>query len=523
MATPLAPLPDERPAPGDRAARYALGVLMLVYVFNFIDRQILSILAERIKADLALTDAQMGYLYGTAFAVFYAVFGIPLGRLADVWDRRRLIAIGLASWSVLTTLSGLAHNFAQLALARVGVGVGESSANPAAYSLLSDLFPPARRATVLAVYSSAIYIGTGVSLGIGGLIVNRWDAAWGAAPPLGLHGWQVAFFVVGLPGVLLALWVNTLHEPVRGQMDGIVSATRQDPLRVLADELGAVLPPFAALRLARADGLPALLVNLAGAAWLAACGWALTAWLGNPVQWISLGLGLYVTLSWAQLLRHRDRPTYALVVRSPALVWSSLCFALLSFTGYSYTFWMAPYLIRTLGADVRQTGLVLGGISASCGWLGVTLGGLVADRLRRSFPAGRMYVAMFTAVTPIPVAIALLSTSRLSVAFALNVPLFFCTATWLGPGAATVQDLVLPRMRAAASAAMLLVVTFIGLALGPYTVGRLSMATGSLRAALLWALIANGLALVCAVMAADHLAHDESTRLSRARAAGEPV
>ncbi len=145
----------------ERSARYVLGVLVIVYILNFLDRQILSILAERIKADLGVSDAQMGYLYGTAFAVFFALFGIPLGRLADVWSRTRLIAWGLAAWSTMTTLSGFARNFTHLALARVGVGIGEASASPAAYSLLADYFPKARRATALAIYSSGIYLGSG--------------------------------------------------------------------------------------------------------------------------------------------------------------------------------------------------------------------------------------------------------------------------------------------------------------------------------------------------------------------------
>src|SRR5882672_3973476 len=132
-----------------RYRSYVLGVLVLVYVFNFLDRQILSILAERIKLDLGVSDAELGFLYGTAFAVFYALFGIPLGRLADAWDRRRLIAIGLAFWSVMTAASGLTRTFTQLALARVGVGVGEASATPAAYSSLCDWFPARNRATVL--------------------------------------------------------------------------------------------------------------------------------------------------------------------------------------------------------------------------------------------------------------------------------------------------------------------------------------------------------------------------------------
>ncbi|MFI5079215.1 MAG: MFS transporter, partial [Vicinamibacteria bacterium] len=134
-----------------------LGVLVLVYVANFVDRQVLSILNEEIKRDLGLGDGEMGFLYGTAFAVFYALFGIPLGRLADLWVRRSLIAVSLGIWSTMTVLAGLARNFGELAAARIGVGVGEAGASPAAFSILSDNYPPARRATALEIYSSGIY------------------------------------------------------------------------------------------------------------------------------------------------------------------------------------------------------------------------------------------------------------------------------------------------------------------------------------------------------------------------------
>ena len=508
-----------------RYPRYVLGVLVVVYVFNFLDRQILSILAERIKADLGVTDAQMGYLYGTAFAVFYAVFGIPLGRLADVWDRRRLIAWGLAAWSAMTALSGLARSFPQLALARIGVGVGEASASPAAYSLLSDYFPRARRATALAIYSSGIYLGAGLGLGIGGLVVDRWDAAWaGAAPPFGLRGWQVAFLAVGLPGILLALWVATLREPRRGETEGAVTPPEPHPWRAFGRELAAVLPPLTFVNLLRLRASRrALAANLLAAAGALALAALLTRLLGNPAQWISLALGAYAVFSWAQSLALRDPAAFALIFRSRSLGGVALACGLLSFTGYGYGFWIAPLLIRVHGADLAEVGLVLGGIAAAGGWLGVTLGGLLADRLRRRSPTGRLQVAMANAVLPIPCALALLAAPSLPWAYAASFPFYVTTALWLGPGASTVQDLVLPRMRAVASATFLLVVTFIGLALGPYTIGRLCVAFGDLRPALLWALLANAAALACLLAAARHLARDEETRWDRARAAGEPA
>ena len=168
-------------APQDRVSSYSwyvLGILVLVYVLNFIDRQILSILANDIKRDLGLTDADLGFLYGTAFAVFYALFGIPLGRLADSWKRVRLMTVGLALWSLMTAASGFARNGASLAAARVGVGVGEATASPSAYSLISDLFPQRMRGTALAIYSSGLYLGGGLSVLFGGEIAERWNAAW---------------------------------------------------------------------------------------------------------------------------------------------------------------------------------------------------------------------------------------------------------------------------------------------------------------------------------------------------------
>ena len=144
------------PIAADKAspyAWYALGILFLVYVLNFVDRQIITILAPDIKADLGLDDADIGFLYGTAFAVFYALFGVPLGRLADSWSRVKLLTTGLTIWSAMTALSGFARNGTTLGIARMGVGIGEATASPAAYSLISDMFPRRRRGCILvAVY-----------------------------------------------------------------------------------------------------------------------------------------------------------------------------------------------------------------------------------------------------------------------------------------------------------------------------------------------------------------------------------
>src|SRR5262249_51532104 len=174
-----------------------------------------------------------------------------------------------------------------------------------------------------------------------------------------------------------------------------------------------------------------------------------------------------------------------------------------------------------LGTAAAQAALALGGSAAVAGWLGATCGGLIADRWRQANPKGRLYVAMLTASLSLPLAIAMLTTPNATVALVLNFPLGVCAALWLGPAVSTVQDLMLPRLRATASPAYLLVLTFIGLAMVPYTVGRLSVAFADLRAAMLIALSSNVLAFVLLFAASRRIADDEASKLARARAAGE--
>ena len=208
---------DQNPYTSARARYYALGLLTVVYTFNFVDRQLLSILQESIKADLLLSDQQLGLLTGFAFALFYTVAGIPIARYADRNNRRNVVAIAIALWSFMTAISGLVQNYLQLLLARIGVGVGEAEGSPPAHSMISDIFPPERRASALAFYSMGINFGILFGFLAGGWLNEFFD-------------WRVAFFVVGAPGIVVALFVRyTLREPMRGLMEDRQDVARDTP------------------------------------------------------------------------------------------------------------------------------------------------------------------------------------------------------------------------------------------------------------------------------------------------------
>jgi len=194
---------------------YALGILVIVYTFNFIDRNILSILLQSIKTDLNLSDTSLGLLSGFAFAAFYATLGIPIAKYADRGNRRNLISISLAIWSLMTALCGLAQNFYHLLLARIGVGIGEAGCSPPAHSMISDYFPANKRSTALGIYSLGIPFGIMFGLFAGGWIDE-------------MFGWRTAFFIVGIPGILIAILFRfTVKEPIRGQAEGKVASENQ--------------------------------------------------------------------------------------------------------------------------------------------------------------------------------------------------------------------------------------------------------------------------------------------------------
>jgi predicted MFS family arabinose efflux permease len=190
-----------------KGSRYTLGLLLVIYVMNHIDRQVMNILVEPVKADLGISDGQVGWLIGGAFALFYTFAGFPIARIADRGNRRNIIALALLAWSVMTVASGLARNFFQLLAARIGVSVGEAGCTPPAHSILSDAFPPEQRATAISIYSLGVPIGTLFGLAFGGYLADE-------------LGWQAAFFAVGAPGVLLAVLARfTMKEPPRGRFD----------------------------------------------------------------------------------------------------------------------------------------------------------------------------------------------------------------------------------------------------------------------------------------------------------------
>ena len=506
--------------PRNPQARLILAVLFAVSILNFVDRQILAILAGKVKADLLISDAQLGFLYGTVFGVFYAVFGVPLGVYADRGSRRKLIAWGLALWSVMTAASGLAAGFTTLAIARIGVGVGEASASPAAYSLLADLFPKERRGTALGIYSLGIYVGIGLSSYLGGTVVDGWSAAFPPGhEPFGLRGWQAAFLIAGLPGLLLVPVVLWFREPERGALEETPPQTIAPP-RALGDALReglALLPPFS-LYFLRRDSLPvarnaaALVMCLLGAfgLWLA---------FGDAVQWACVAVGLYVVATMAERLSVLEPDAFALIFQTPSLRLATLGFSFLSFTGYAISLWTAQFFIRYHAYSASEIGAKLGLISAVGGGLGVTMGGVLADRLRRRTPSGRLIVGMMNALIPIPLLLLALNVADRDQALGLFAVAQVFAALWLGAGSSTVQDLVLHHMRARASAVFLLFVTIIGLALGPYVVGRLSDLWGDLRLAFMAATLSNVVAFALFVMATRTIARDEETRLTRATAA----
>jgi len=308
--------PEATPTSGTSPgyARYALGLLLVVYTLNYVDRQILSILMEPIRRDLHLTDSQLGLLSGLGFALFYAAAGLPIARLADRASRKKIIAGSLALWSAASAVCGLTSNFAQLLVARASVAIGESGAAPASHSMIADLFPHGKRATALAVLSCGVPIGILVGLIAGGWLNEMFD-------------WRTAFIVVGLPGVILAIMVLlTLKEPLRlGAAEGLAPLSWRDSMTTLFKIpaynfliIGAALHAFTSY--GALQWTPAFMIRVHGLT---------TGQAGLALGLISGVTGIVGTLAggwFADVLGRRDNRWYAwlpaimIAIRAPLFI-----------------------------------------------------------------------------------------------------------------------------------------------------------------------------------------------------------
>lgn len=212
---------ETKPTVSIAAAWYAVAVLTLANMSGFIDRQILSYLVVPMKRDLGVTDTQMSLLMGFGFVVFYSVLGIPIGRMIDRGSRRVITSVGVAMWSLMTTLTGFARSFPLLMASRIGVGVGEATLVPASVSIIADMFPRRLLGTAMSVYTTGTFLGSGVGYILGAVMVDKLDALGNITLPVvgSMHAWQTVFFLVGIPGFLIALLALTMREPARTQSD----------------------------------------------------------------------------------------------------------------------------------------------------------------------------------------------------------------------------------------------------------------------------------------------------------------
>ena len=484
-----------------RGAWYALLLVALTNAMSLLDRQILAILAPAIKKDLNVGDAEMGLLFGTVFALFYALFSLPLGRLADGWTRTRLLAISLVFWSAATALGGFASSFAVLAMARLGVGIGEAATQPGGTSLIYDYWPKERRGFVMSVLASAIALGIGASLILGGLAADWWSTTY---PASGLKGWQFAFFAAAAPGFLLAGLIWFLREPTRGALDGIATPPDPAPFRASFQVLASVTPAFNWLSLVRLGASRAMwrnnLVWLGGIVLAMALLVRITREIAprpalalGPVtvdphllQWSVIGFGLFVLVNLMQNLRLTDGEAHRVITRSPTLIAAMAVGGLQSVLNYGMMAFNPSFLLRYYDLPMREAAWQFGLVSAGMGIIGPLLWGPLSDRLNLRFPgAGRAWVSL-AAMGLSPLLSFWVYFAPTAGDFYLRFVFYSLVLTgWLPPLYAILYDQVLPRMRGITASVYLLVATILGLGIGPYMVGMLSDATGDLRTAML--------------------------------------
>jgi MFS family permease len=392
--------------PSSARAWFSVAVLMLTYMLSFIDRQILNLLVAPVRRDLSLSDTQMSLLIGFSFALFYALLGLPFGRLADSMNRPRLIAMGVFTWTLMTGGCGLAGSYSELFFLRMGVGVGEACLSPAAYSLITDSFPHEKRAMPFSVYNMAIYIGSGCAFLFGALLIRSFGSKELIPVPLvGLtRPWQVLFLILGLSGMAFVPVLLTLRDPSR--------------------------------KGARFELTPG----------------------GPRVERIPLRAVLcYLT---------ENRNTFLFINIGAALV---------ALAGYGATAWDLTFLVRNHHTSPQQAGIIYGIAGIVFGPLGMFTAGKLSHWLvkrgRRDAYVRVAILATAGAILP-EIVYPLVPSSKVSVAFVCLVLFFRCIPTCVIPAA--MQELVPNAMRGQATALYLLIVTLIGLGIGPTAIALLT-------------------------------------------------
>ena len=391
-----------------------VAILMVAYVFSFIDRQILSLLVGPIRRDLGISDTGMSLLMGLSFALFYSLLGIPLGRLADARSRRGLIMAGVAFWSLMTALCGAARNYWQLFLCRIGVGVGEAALSPAAYSMIADYFPPHRRGFAMGVYSAGITLGSGIALLLGGLIVHFVSGQERVDVPLAgpTRPWQAVFYLLGSAGLVFSMAFLFVREPVRS---GANAAAGVVPMREVV----------------------------------------------------------------AYLWRNRR-----------AVFGHNLGFALSALCAYSAQAWTPSFFIRSFGWEAGRIGMVYGVLVLVFGTAGIVFGGRLMDRwMKQGHADAALRVGLVSAAIALVSNLLYLSMPNATLALVAMMPAVFALSMPFGAAPSAIQEIVPGRMRGQAVAIYLLIVSLIGLGIGPTAVALLTDYLFADDGALRWSLM----------------------------------
>ncbi len=543
---PLTPASPDGAGADNRISRYGWHAIILMssaQMMSLLDRQILSILANDIRTDLGIGDAEMGLLYGTVFALFYALFSLPLGRLVDGWVRTKLLAICLGAWSFFAGLAAFAQGFTLLAISRIGVGIGEGATQPAANSILFDSLPKSRRGIAMGGLGVGLALGLGLSMALGGIVAEWWDLRYAdGGAPLGFSGWQFAFLVASLPGFPLAWLIYKLREPERGEMDGITSKKDPAPFKASAGVLGAVTPGSNWFFLWRRDaGSRQWTINLVGLALIVGFCAVMVQVTGtfsprppldfgsftlNPhvLQWAVVGFGAFVVLNLFQSFKLTDMPTFH-VALNPSLILLMVVGGLQTAINYGIMGFTPSLLIRHFELSTAEAGVQFGLLSALLATIGAVVAGPLTDFLGKKLGGRGMIVLVLLSLGISPFFGIWTFSAETTTDFYLRYVIYSLILTlWLPPIYTLILGLVLPRMRGIIFSTYLIIMTLLGQGLGPYVVGIVSDRNGGDLASAIISInwVAPVIVLLLVIVLLRYRG-DEDGVLGRARKGGEEV